>query len=161
MSKENIMNDSVNHPTHYKFKYEVIEIARHCSFSAGNVIKYILRSPYKGKTIEDLMKALWYAEDIANSGRCPTLVFSNAFSSAHQSWEKLDYFYFYVREFPIPCKEQFAELLKEVYIYGMKSFNGARSLSSLRTKIKKLVQAIQNSDEWKAATNEYYQKQKS
>ena len=30
------------------------------NFCLGNVIKYVMRAPYKGKQIEDLEKAAWY-----------------------------------------------------------------------------------------------------
>ena len=40
---------------------EVIE-SWDLNFSLGNAIKYILRSPYKGKQIEDLEKARWYID---------------------------------------------------------------------------------------------------
>ncbi len=52
----------VSNPNHYlRFKLSpirIIEIWKLC-FNAGNVIKYLLRSPYKGKELEDLEKALW------------------------------------------------------------------------------------------------------
>lgn len=31
-------------------------------FHLGNVIKYVLRSKYKGKELEDLKKARWYLD---------------------------------------------------------------------------------------------------
>lgn len=53
---------NVDHPSHYKhYPVEVIEIARHFDFAAGNCIKYIARAPFKGNLEEDLEKALWYA----------------------------------------------------------------------------------------------------
>lgn len=60
------MQDNVNHPEHYlkgslTFKVEPIEITSKVDFCTGNVIKYLMRAPYKGNTLEDLEKALFYA----------------------------------------------------------------------------------------------------
>ena len=54
--------ENVNHPSHYVQGIEPIDIIEswRLNFSLGNAIKYILRSPYKGKQIEDLEKAMWY-----------------------------------------------------------------------------------------------------
>lgn len=57
------MEDQVNHPRHYTIHpsgIETIEITEHMGFCLGNVIKYVMRAPYKGKHIEDLEKAAWY-----------------------------------------------------------------------------------------------------
>ena len=58
------MEEQVNHPSHYNQGIEPIDIIESwdLNFSLGNAIKYILRSPYKGKQIEDLEKARWYLE---------------------------------------------------------------------------------------------------
>ena len=58
------MEEQVNHPSHYVKGIEPIEIIESwdLNFSLGNAIKYILRSPYKGKQIEDLEKARWYID---------------------------------------------------------------------------------------------------
>lgn len=58
--------DPVNHPPHYTSDpsgVEVIQITRHQNFNLGNVIKYVLRAPYKDNQIEDLKKARWYLDD--------------------------------------------------------------------------------------------------
>ena len=60
-----IMNDIVNHPSHYTDgKIEVIDfIEEKClNFHRGNAIKYIARAGKKDPTkeIEDLKKAEWY-----------------------------------------------------------------------------------------------------
>ena len=56
----------VNHPEHYKLKNnkEVIDVLAETltaeelrGFVLGNAIKYITRSAYKGKELEDLEKA--------------------------------------------------------------------------------------------------------
>lgn len=57
------MTDVVNHPIHYTSHpsgIEVIQITEHMGFCLGNAIKYVMRSEYKGKRIEDLKKAIWY-----------------------------------------------------------------------------------------------------
>lgn len=55
--------DMVNDPPHYKqYGCEVIEITEHMTFNAGNAVKYIARSPFKGNQIQDLEKAQWYLE---------------------------------------------------------------------------------------------------
>lgn len=55
-------SDMVNNPTHYQHPsgIEVIDITRHESFLRGNVLKYVLRAPYKGNEVEDIKKALKY-----------------------------------------------------------------------------------------------------
>ncbi len=64
MSKK---EEKVNHPKHYNpGKIEVIDAIEDwgLNFSAGNVVKYIVRSCSKGKkkenVKEDLKKAAWY-----------------------------------------------------------------------------------------------------
>ena len=61
---EEEVNGNVSHPSHYNQGIEVIDIIESwdLNFSLGNAIKYILRSPYKGKQIEDLEKARWYID---------------------------------------------------------------------------------------------------
>lgn len=56
--------DVVNHPRHYIHPsgIEAIEITRHESFLRGNIIKYVLRAPYKGSELQDLEKAAVYLE---------------------------------------------------------------------------------------------------
>jgi hypothetical protein len=57
------VTDSVNSPAHYRSHpsgIEAISITEHISFCLGNVIKYVMRAPYKGNQIEDLKKAQWY-----------------------------------------------------------------------------------------------------
>jgi hypothetical protein len=60
---ENYQEDNVNKPKHYnQGKLEVIEIIedQKLDYHLGNVVKYVLRSRYKGKELEDLKKARWY-----------------------------------------------------------------------------------------------------
>lgn len=57
--------DPVNNPAHYTSgPIEVIEIIEGFAlgFHLGNVVKYVLRSPHKGREIEDLKKARWYLD---------------------------------------------------------------------------------------------------
>lgn len=58
------MTDNVNHPKHYTGRdigYECIDITQHQNFCTGNAIKYLWRYQDKGRPIEDLEKARWYA----------------------------------------------------------------------------------------------------
>ena len=66
------MNDTVNHPAHYRGPYvhsacgemiECIDIARHLDCDLGNVLKYIWRTGRKDDALEDLRKAQWYLSD--------------------------------------------------------------------------------------------------
>lgn len=55
----------VTHPLHYNaHNIEVIDFIQdwELNFALGNAIKYICRSPYKGKQIEDIQKAIQYLE---------------------------------------------------------------------------------------------------
>lgn len=56
--------DMVNHPPHYKDAsgIECIEVTKHMQFCGGNCFKYLYRAGKKGSTVEDLKKAIWYAE---------------------------------------------------------------------------------------------------
>ena len=56
------MDDIIKRPAHYtQYGVEVIEITRHLPFCLGNVVKYVLRAPYKNGR-EDIEKALQYLE---------------------------------------------------------------------------------------------------
>ena len=59
------MTDPVNHPRHYeshKITLEPIDIIEAMPFTVANVFKYVIRAKDKGNELEDLEKALWYAE---------------------------------------------------------------------------------------------------
>jgi len=58
------MTDMVNHPPHYKDEsgIECIEVTKNMQFCGGNCFKYLYRAGRKGSTVEDLKKAIWYAE---------------------------------------------------------------------------------------------------
>ena len=56
---------SVDHPSHYNHgKIEAIDAidAWGLDFYEGNIVKYIVRSKYKGNRLQDLEKALWYLD---------------------------------------------------------------------------------------------------
>lgn len=61
-------SDSVSHPSYYADGWsngaEVIDLAEHLSFCAGNVVKYVCRAGRKDpdKYVEDLEKARWYLD---------------------------------------------------------------------------------------------------
>lgn len=58
------MEDMVNRPKHYSKGIEPIEYIESwgMNFCEGNVIKYVTRAPYKGKYLEDLLKARNYLD---------------------------------------------------------------------------------------------------
>ena len=73
LTKARLEHEAVKHPQHYQGVYglEAIDVMRnflpkyqnsHVSYLIGNVIKYVLRAPSKGKEMEDLMKAREYLD---------------------------------------------------------------------------------------------------
>tara|TARA_R110000824_G_scaffold64685_1_gene168980 strand:+ start:1919 stop:2164 length:246 start_codon:yes stop_codon:yes gene_type:complete len=58
--------DNVNHPSHYTKGIEVTKFVSSWDMDwfRGNIIKYVVRAPYKGAYLEDLQKALWYLTDL-------------------------------------------------------------------------------------------------
>jgi hypothetical protein len=59
------MNDPIHQPSHYTSHpsgIEVIEITKHETFLRGNIVKYVLRAPYKGTELQDLEKARQYLD---------------------------------------------------------------------------------------------------
>lgn len=58
------MTSNIDHPKHYTGRdigYECIDLVQYQSFCTGNAIKYLWRYKGKGKPLEDLKKARWYA----------------------------------------------------------------------------------------------------
>jgi hypothetical protein len=58
-------DEAVNHPDHYNAHpsgVECIDVVEHMGFNLGNAIKYIWRADHKGKSNEDLEKAIWYIQ---------------------------------------------------------------------------------------------------
>jgi hypothetical protein len=64
------IKDNVNSPAHYiTGGIETIDFieAKSLNYNLGNVVKYVSRSDYKGKKLEDLKKARWYlCREISN-----------------------------------------------------------------------------------------------
>lgn len=63
------MNDPIDHPRHYEQAHpgmECIDLTGSLSFPVGNMVKYVWRHRSKGKPVEDLRKALWYARYAAD-----------------------------------------------------------------------------------------------
>ena len=60
LTSKAVSHDPVNAPSHYtRFAIEPITfiMANGLPFDTGNIIKYVVRAPYKGNEIEDLKKA--------------------------------------------------------------------------------------------------------
>lgn len=61
------VKDNINHPDHYTVgKIEVFDFIKawELSFAEGNVVKYVVRAPYKNRQVEDLKKARWYLDQL-------------------------------------------------------------------------------------------------
>jgi hypothetical protein len=59
------MSDNVDHPSHYTSHpsgVETVDCTEHLSFNIGNCVKYLTRRLYKGRELEDVQKAEWYAK---------------------------------------------------------------------------------------------------
>ena len=66
---EQIKEEMVNHPSHYnQGSIEVIDFIEdwELDFTTANIIKYVVRSPYKNNALEDLKKAKFYLERLIN-----------------------------------------------------------------------------------------------
>lgn len=67
-----MIKNNVNHPTHYnQGSLETIDMLKgtltkeqYTGFLKGNVLKYVSRTEYKGKTLEDYNKAKWYLDKL-------------------------------------------------------------------------------------------------
>jgi len=58
-------HDPIKHPKHYTSHpsgIEPIEICAYETFYRGNILKYIIRAPYKGCELQDLKKARQYLD---------------------------------------------------------------------------------------------------
>jgi hypothetical protein len=58
-------SDVIKRPSHYTSHpsgIQPIEITKHETFLRGNIIKYVMRAPYKGNELEDLKKARQYLD---------------------------------------------------------------------------------------------------
>ena len=61
--------DLINNPPHYtNGAIEPIDFieANDLSFLEGNVVKYVVRAPYKGTQLQDLKKARFYLDRLIN-----------------------------------------------------------------------------------------------
>lgn len=63
-------NDPVSHPSHYTYgNIECIDFIDSCGygldFCLANAIKYLTRCKHKGTTVQDIRKAIWYANHAA------------------------------------------------------------------------------------------------
>lgn len=64
--------DPINHPTHYNINWkgeQCIETFEYINswrmnYAQGNIVKYVSRYPYKGRSVEDLKKARWYIDQL-------------------------------------------------------------------------------------------------
>ena len=64
--------DKVNRPSHYNINWkgeQAIETYHYIrswkmDYPESNIIKYVTRHPYKGKSLEDLKKARWYLDKL-------------------------------------------------------------------------------------------------
>ena len=66
-----MINDPVNHPSHYTTDpsgIECIDVTRWRNFNVGNAIKYLWRAGLKDRhrDIQDLRKAAWYIDNEIN-----------------------------------------------------------------------------------------------
>jgi hypothetical protein len=60
-----VKDDPIKHPKHYTSHpsgIEPIEICAHETFNRGNILKYVMRAPYKGCELQDLKKARQYLD---------------------------------------------------------------------------------------------------
>ena len=63
-------DEHINHPKHYNINWrgdQAIETYTYIrswkmDYPESNIIKYVTRHPYKGKSLEDLKKARWYLD---------------------------------------------------------------------------------------------------
>jgi len=59
------IDDPVTSPAHYtSHPIEVINLSRRLCANLSNVVKYVMRAHLKGEELQDLRKALFYAEDL-------------------------------------------------------------------------------------------------
>lgn len=58
-----VTGSAVEHPQHYNAHpsgVEAIDVIEHLTGNIFNTVKYVWRADHKGKTVEDIEKALWY-----------------------------------------------------------------------------------------------------
>lgn len=66
-----LTEEEIERPAHYTLGQEVFPFIASwgMSFAAGNVIKYVVRHPHKGKPLSDLMKARWYLDRLIDEAK--------------------------------------------------------------------------------------------
>lgn len=107
---------NVDHPSHYnQFDIEVIALARHLPFDAGNFLKYVMRAPFKGEMLEDLQKALWYAQDFSDHLKLKD-VRALSKKKEHKLTDKANYFVTVIQtKLNIPESLRFGELFNLMF----------------------------------------------
>ena len=105
MSRKDVKNvdESVRHPSHYKKGgWQVIDVIENwdLGYHVGNVVKYVLRSPYKHDDAgeKDIRKAIWYlvrylnyAQRVSNMDIADMLRnLANDYEEAHEGKKVLD-----------------------------------------------------------------------
>ncbi len=59
------MNDPVTSPAHYTaHPIEVINLSRRLCGPLAQIVQYVMRAPLKGAELQDLRKALFWADDL-------------------------------------------------------------------------------------------------
>ena len=59
------MNDPVKSPAHYTaHPIEVINLSRRLCGPLAQIVQYVMRAPLKGAELQDLRKALFWADDL-------------------------------------------------------------------------------------------------
>ena len=62
------IDDPVTSPAHYTaHPIEIINLSRRLCANLSNVVKYIMRAHLKGEELQDLRKALLYADDLIST----------------------------------------------------------------------------------------------
>lgn len=143
-------NDPVNHPYHYnQYGIEVIELTRKLNFDSGNCTKYILRSPFKGDTYEDLRKSLWYAKDLVFNGKPSSRTYLKK-KAYNKLYDKATYFEQVTGSLNIPCAKLFANLLKASFHASIDGKNSPfPSFKEAILNLHSAVNDIENNEEWK------------
>ena len=62
--------DEIHHPPHYNINWKGAQAIEtyvyirswQMDYPESNIIKYVTRHPYKGKSLQDLKKARWYLD---------------------------------------------------------------------------------------------------
>ena len=68
--------DDINHPKHYTAGgIEVFNFIQSwgLDFAEGNVVKYVVRGPFKGNRLKDLKKARWYLNKLIERAEQDTM----------------------------------------------------------------------------------------